>query len=245
MPEVRALEEALAHLGEVATKLVVAYRSLQGSVVGGDRVDPTGVPQAAAELLASATRTVLAVTDLPDILGLLRPGALLGGIAAGGVEVRVLGSDKLRVDRVAGASLHALARGGVQVATAPVTPPAIAIVDGRAALMTLAEPTDEDAGSVFWLRDPGVVGYLASVIDSFWTMALPLHDVGLAVDGGLSPVDQALLRMLAQGKTQQEAARVLNLSVRTVSRRIADLKRELRADSPLQAGMEAVRRGWL
>jgi len=33
--------------------------------------------------------------------------------------------------------------------------------------------------------------------------------------------------------------------VRTVSRRIAGLKQELKAGSPLQAGMEAVRGGWL
>jgi DNA-binding NarL/FixJ family response regulator len=90
-----------------------------------------------------------------------------------------------------------------------------------------------------------VAGYLASAIDCLWVMALPFHDLSEAIDGGLSPIDQALLRLLAQGKKQHEVARSLHLSVRTVSRRIADLKQELKADSPLQAGMEAVRRGWL
>jgi len=248
MPEVHAMEEALAHLGDVAGRLLVAYRSLEDTVLGGDRdrVDPAEVPQTIADLLAGATRSVLVVTGLPDLLGLLPPIMTLAETAAaGGAEVRVLGHDKLRADRLAGLSLRALARSGAQVATAPVVPPAIVLVDSRVALMALTGPSEMDAGSAFLLRDPGVAGYLASAIDCFWAIALPLHDLSEAADGGLSPVDQALLRLLAQGKTQQEVARSLHLSVRTVSRRIADLKQELKVDSPLQAGMEAVRRGWL
>jgi DNA-binding CsgD family transcriptional regulator len=246
MPEVHALEEALAHLGEVASKLLVAHRFLQDTVVGDrDYVSLGEVPQAIAELLASATRTVQVVAGLPDPLGLLSASTLLRETATGGPVVRVLGQDKLRADRVAGMSLRALACSGAQVATAAVTPPAIVIVDRRMVLMPAPELSEGDAGGAFLLRDPGVAGYLASAIDCFWALALPLGDVGTAPDGGLSPVDQALLRLLAQGKKQQEIARSLQLSVRTVSRRIADLKQELKADSPLQAGMEAVRRGWL
>jgi DNA-binding CsgD family transcriptional regulator len=246
MAEVRALEEALAHLGDVAGRLLVAYRSLEGAASGDRvRVNPAEVPHAAAELLASATRTVLVVTGLPDPLGLLPSHTTLAEIAAGGTEVRLLGQDELRADRTGGPSLRVLARGGVQVATVPVIPPAIVIVDRWAALVTQSEPPEGDAASAFMLRDKEVVGYLASAVDSFWTMALPLNQDDIAAGDGLSPVDQALLRLLAQGKTQLEAARCLHLSVRTVSRRIADLKQELKADSPLQAGMEAVRRGWL
>jgi DNA-binding CsgD family transcriptional regulator len=246
MLEVRGLEQALAHLGEAASKLVVAHRSLHDAVAGGDHdhVSPAEVPQAIAGLLAGATRTVLTVTGLPDPLGVL-PATTLAEAAARGAAVRVLGQDKLRSDRVAGPLLRALACSGAQVATAPVIPPAIVIVDSRAALLAPAEPSEEDAGTVFLLRDPGVAGYLAAAIDSLWAMALPLRDVSEPADGGLSSVDQALLRLLAQGKTQQEVARNLHLSVRTVSRRIADLKQQLKADSPIQAGMEAVRRGWL
>lgn len=247
MPEIHAMEEALADLGEVASKLLVAYRSLQDTVFDGDndRVDPGEVPQTIADLLATATRSVLVVTGLPDLPGLLPTSATLAGAAARGAAVRVLGHDKLRAEGVSGLSLRALARGGAEVATAPVVPPAIVIVDSRVALMALTRPSEGGAGGAFLLRDPSVAAYLASAIDCFWAMALPLRDFSEPADGVLSPVDQALLRLLAQGKTQQEAARSLHLSVRTVSRRISDLKRQLKADSPLQAGMEAVRRGWL
>jgi hypothetical protein len=246
MPEVHALEEALAHLGDVASKLLVAHRSLQATAVADDRdrVDPGEVPQAIAGLLASANRTVLMVTGLPDPFSLLLSATLVEA-AAEGTTVRVLGEDKLRSDRIAGPSLRSLARSGAQVATAPVVPPAIVIVDSRVALIALAVPPEGDARSVFWLRDPVAAGYLASAIESFWALALPLTDLDETADGDLLPVDRAVLRLLAQGKTQPQIAHSLHLSVRTVSRRIADLKQALKADSPLQAGMEAVRRGWL
>ena len=57
---------------------------------------------------------------------------------------------------------------------------------------------------------------------------------------------QAFLRRFdIEGMTQQEIARRLQLSVRTISRRTAELERNLGAASPLQAGLEAARRGWL
>jgi len=247
MLEVHVLEKALAHLSDVGSELLVACRSLQdaASTVGCDRVDPAEVPRATAGLLATATRAVLAVTGLPDVLGLLPLSMTLAKVVDGGAEVRVLVQDRLRADRDGGPALRALARSGVQVATVPVTPPAIMIVDRRVALMALSEPSGGDGGSAVSLDSPEIVGYLASAIDSLWIMARPLRDAAVAVDVGLSPLDLTLLRLLAQGKTQQEVARSLQLSVRTVSRRIADLKQELKADSGLQAGMEAVRRGWL
>ena len=247
MPEVQDVEQALVHLSDVAGQLLVCYRSLQDAAIRGgrDRIDPSEMPYVTAKLLAAASRSVLVTTGLPDQFGLLPPSTILAEVAAGGAEVRVLGQDKVRADPAGGRSLRALAGCGVQVATVPVIPPAIVIADRRAALMVLGEPPDGDAEGAFLLHDLEIAGFLASTIDSFWAMALSLHDSGAASKGGLSPADQALLRLLAQGKTQQEAARSLNLSVRTVSRRIADLKQELKADSPLQAGMEAVRRGWL
>ena len=54
-----------------------------------------------------------------------------------------------------------------------------------------------------------------------------------------------LLRQLAGGAKDEQIARALGLSVRTVRRRVAELLDELGADSRFQAGAEAVRRGWL
>ena len=51
--------------------------------------------------------------------------------------------------------------------------------------------------------------------------------------------------MLAGGAKDEQISRTLGISLRTVRRRIASLMAELGVDSRFQAGMEAVRRGWL
>jgi DNA-binding NarL/FixJ family response regulator len=113
------------------------------------------------------------------------------------------------------------------------------------AFVTAAEPGGDGPAGATLVRDPRVAGYLAAAVDSFWAIATPAHDAVVRDDDGLSPAGRVLLRLLADGMTQQDAARRLHLSLRTVSRRTAELRRELRAASPLQAGLEAARRGWL
>ena len=54
-----------------------------------------------------------------------------------------------------------------------------------------------------------------------------------------------LLRQLAAGAEDEQIARTLGLSLRTVRRRISQLMIELGADTRFQAGAEAARRGWL
>jgi DNA-binding NarL/FixJ family response regulator len=47
------------------------------------------------------------------------------------------------------------------------------------------------------------------------------------------------------GATDEVIARKLGIGLRTVRRRIASLMTELGVDTRFQAGVEAVRRGWL
>jgi DNA-binding NarL/FixJ family response regulator len=62
---------------------------------------------------------------------------------------------------------------------------------------------------------------------------------------GLSPTDRHLLRLLADGLTDEAAAKRLGISARTVRRIMADLMDRLGAESRFEAGVEAARRGWL
>ena len=54
-----------------------------------------------------------------------------------------------------------------------------------------------------------------------------------------------LLDQLARGAKDEQIARTLGLSLRTVRRRVAELLDDLEASSRFQAGVEAVRRGWI
>jgi DNA-binding NarL/FixJ family response regulator len=74
-------------------------------------------------------------------------------------------------------------------------------------------------------------------------MAVP----GLGSEPGEEELsDRALLvDQLASGAKDEQIARALGLSLRTVRRRVAQLLDELGAGSRFQAGVEAVRRGWI
>jgi DNA-binding CsgD family transcriptional regulator len=241
-----AVESALAQLNEATTGLMSAYRSFQRTTTTGDghSLSPAEATAAAASLLTSGTRTVHAVTGRPDLLGLLSPGPLLQGLGESGAEAKILCQDVLRTEMAGRRALRGLTLAGAQVATIPSPPPPILIVDREAAIATIVEPDGHAAGALL-IRDSSVAGYMAAAVDSFWLIAAPLHDEVPSDGDGLFPADRALLRLLADGLTQQETARRLQLSVRTISRRTAELKRILGAASPLQAGLEAARRGWL
>jgi DNA-binding NarL/FixJ family response regulator len=61
----------------------------------------------------------------------------------------------------------------------------------------------------------------------------------------LTDEDRRLLRLLADGHTDESAARRLGASVRRVRRRMAALTSRLDATSRFSAGVAAARRGWL
>jgi DNA-binding NarL/FixJ family response regulator len=68
------------------------------------------------------------------------------------------------------------------------------------------------------------------------------------LDGGIDdPTGERrlLLVQLARGAKDEQIARALGLSLRTVRRRVADILADLGADSRFQAGVEAVSRGWI
>lgn len=107
----------------------------------------------------------------------------------------------------------------------------------------LPEPlgyTDEPRVHV---RQPAVVAALTMWFDLLWDRAAPVGELDL---GDARPdLRRFLLEQLAEGSTDEQIAPRLGVSLRTVRRRVAALMGELGADTRFQAGVEAVRRGWL
>lgn len=93
------------------------------------------------------------------------------------------------------------------------------------------------------MRHPAVVEMLTAYFDALWerAVALPALRQGDTRHAGR----RLLLAELAAGSRDEQIARTLGLSLRTVRRRIADVMIELGADTRFQAGVEAARRGWL
>jgi len=107
----------------------------------------------------------------------------------------------------------------------------------------LPEPLGARDSPRVLIRQPAIVGALTIMFELLWERAEPVPELDL---GGPRPaMRRHLLEQLVQGAKDEQIARSLGLSLRTVRRRIADILIELGADTRFQAGAEAVRRGWL
>lgn len=93
------------------------------------------------------------------------------------------------------------------------------------------------------IRQRSVVAALTYWFEALWVKATPVPDF----DTGEARPDlrRFLLEQLVAGSQDEVIARKLGISLRTVRRRIAALMTELGVDTRFQAGVEAVRRGWL
>jgi DNA-binding CsgD family transcriptional regulator len=101
-------------------------------------------------------------------------------------------------------------------------------------------PSDD---AVLVVRNPGIVAALVCAFDHHWSTA-----VGLGEDAAAAEVterDLLLLRLLALGIKDEAIARQLGVSVRSVRRQASSLFAHLGVTSRFQAGVQAVRRGWL
>ena len=84
------------------------------------------------------------------------------------------------------------------------------------------------------IETPPVIAALNLVFDSLWRRAAP----AIAVEPGWEPV----IRLLAQGMTDEAVGRYLGLDVRTVRRRVAEAMDELGASSRFMLGAAWERR---
>lgn len=123
----------------------------------------------------------------------------------------------------------------------------LADVPGRLAVLGEAAILREDlaggTGRVLVLRQPALVALARALFEELWQRALAVP--GLDGEAGQSSARQLLLERLARGVKDEQIARELGLSLRTVRRRVAEVLDELGATSRFQAGVEAVRRGWV
>lgn len=125
---------------------------------------------------------------------------------------------------------------GEELRLLPVVPTRLAVFGHTRAL--LPDPPGSGSERRVLLRHEGVVQLLTDYFDQLWDRAV----VPVTAAAG-DDVRRLVLDALAGGARDEQVARMLGLSLRTVRRRIAELMIDLGADSRFQAGVEAVRRG--
>jgi hypothetical protein len=164
---------------------------------------------------------------------------LVGEAVASGRRSRAI--YPARALREAPAALVARAEAGEQVRVVPELPTRLFIIGDTH--VVLPEPLGFADEPRLLIRQRALVEALTLLFELMWDRAAPVPKL----DRGEARPDlrRLLLRQLADGAKDEQIARTLGISLRTVRRRIADLLIELGVDSRFQAGVEAVRRGWL
>jgi DNA-binding CsgD family transcriptional regulator len=138
-------------------------------------------------------------------------------------------------------TLRARAQGGEQVRVISDLPTRLFVIGNTHAV--LPEPLGFADEPRLLVRQPALVESLILLFELMWDRAAPVPDLDL---GEARPdLRRFLLQQLAAGAKDEQIARVLGISLRTVRRRVASLLIELGVDNRFQAGVEAVRRGWL
>lgn len=147
--------------------------------------------------------------------------------------VRALGEAK--------ATLAARAEVGEQIRVLPELPTRLLIIGSTHAI--LPEPLGSADEPRSLVRQKGLVEALRLWFEMLWERAAPVE--GLERGEPRPDLRRFLLQQMAAGVQDEQIARRLGVSLRTVRRRVADILTDLGADTRFQAGAEAVRRGWL
>jgi sugar-specific transcriptional regulator TrmB/DNA-binding CsgD family transcriptional regulator len=145
------------------------------------------------------------------------------------------------------ADLRRLRQAGEQHRIAAELPLKLAITDRRLAMLPLTTDQDSADRMAIVVQPCSLLDTLAMLFEILWARAVPVPG---EVPGGrtsmtdLDEADRELLALLAAGIKDEVMARQLQLSIRTVRRRIARLMRQYGASTRFQLGLVAARMGW-
>jgi DNA-binding CsgD family transcriptional regulator/sugar-specific transcriptional regulator TrmB len=181
------------------------------------------------------------------------PGENAGEDAAidRGVVVRVvLDRAALAVPGVLDETVVSL-RHGAQVRVAKQLPMKLILADADVALVPLAAAADGEPGAVL-LHRSGLLAALDALFETVWRRAYPLELSTVGDDrgvterepDGLTALDRKMLALLLAGLSDQAAATQLNLSLRTLQRRLRHLMDLAGVDNRMQLGWHAARHDW-
>lgn len=137
---------------------------------------------------------------------------------------------------------------GEQARVAQV-PLKLAIIDGEWAMLPLLHAQGQQTPeAVVIVRRSVLLDSLLALFESVWQHAVevkPRSDEEQLLAGSTEGQLRQLAHLLAAGMTDTAVARHLDVSERTLRRRLKDLMDELGVDSRFSAGVRAAERGWL
>lgn len=139
--------------------------------------------------------------------------------------------------------MELLSRTGAEIRIADTLPHRLLVFDRAIAFLPVT-PGRVRAGALV-VREPAIIANLVTLFGSLWSGGVDLDQLAESGGPGASELDRNVLMLMSSGVKDEAAARQLNISDRTYRRHVADILVRLGASSRFQAGVEAVRRGWL
>lgn len=120
------------------------------------------------------------------------------------------------------------------------------IVDHQVAMLPVVNPVDVE-GTMIVVRSSPILAALIALFEELWARGrtIGLDDAQAGGNEVLTPDDVAVLGLLINGLTNSAIATQLDMSLRTVQRRVTALMEHSGATSRVQLGYEAGLRGWL
>ncbi|MFD8053597.1 LuxR C-terminal-related transcriptional regulator [Streptomyces parvus] len=258
------LLEEERHTGALLTAVQQTRSALAQVVADFQPVHAGELSSAQMELVVGAANVSAALEDASqrveeEVLS-LHPGRALPAemIEAGferdqlalgrGVRIRTIHLGSTAAVPHMAAYLRRLVGAGTQVRTAHTLPLRLIVVDRSLAIVPAPRPADGEIAAIV-LRSETLVEVFRGIFEHCWVSASAVADTTAVVEPGddWRPTGRhrELVRMLAGGLTDEAMARKLGLSERTVRRLVSELTERLGAASRFQAGVCAVRLGWL
>jgi DNA-binding CsgD family transcriptional regulator len=162
---------------------------------------------------------------------------VLAAVVGSGRRVRTL--YPIRALSESATTLSYRARLGEEIRLVPEVPTRLMVLGTSHAIMP--EPLGLATTPRAVVRQPALVQLCALYFDLLWDRSHPMEALARGEHGSR----RVLLEQLSSGASDEQIARRLGVSVRTVRRRVAELLEELGAESRFAAGVAAARRGWL
>ncbi|MGW5723153.1 helix-turn-helix domain-containing protein [Amycolatopsis sp. NPDC003865] len=124
-------------------------------------------------------------------------------------------------------------------------PVRLAISDRRVALCPLVSHDSTGEPTAALVRESSLLSALVALFEVYWERASPLRIGDTAPTPHLDPDERRLLSLLIGGVSDKSIATQLNVSYRTVQRRLQDLMRRVDARTRMQLAWQASKLGWL
>jgi DNA-binding CsgD family transcriptional regulator len=122
-------------------------------------------------------------------------------------------------------------------------PMKMVLCDDRLALIPVVKGGYQ-ADAAYLVHPSSLLDAFSELFEAVWARSVAVNKPNSRPDQ-LSSQDADLIGLLAGGATDETIARTLGWSVRTVHRHVHRIMSMVGAETRFQAGMEAVRRGWI